>query len=146
MPQPFRLRPGVKALIVRDHKILVVKEKILRNGEEVILHDFPGGGIEPGETLLEALHREVWEEIHATITIGRVVGAWEFFLNESTADPVQIICIGYECQLDGGSEFDFTQNPAEEDIFEAVWLDRTQLNEIFQDDPRIIATIAQVTL
>ena len=50
------VRPSVRAIIVRDGKILMVRSRSLG------FCKFPGGGIEPGESHLEALAREVGEE------------------------------------------------------------------------------------
>jgi 8-oxo-dGTP diphosphatase len=47
-------RPGAYALIVRDNKLLIVDE----NSGWFL----PGGGLEEGESPVEALHREVLEE------------------------------------------------------------------------------------
>ena len=62
------LRPGVKALIVNQGKILMVKERI----EGRIIHDFPGGGVDYGEDLKKALKREVFEEIGLEIKIEKI--------------------------------------------------------------------------
>lgn len=51
----------VTGLIVRDGTVLMGE----RHAEKIYpLHwEFPGGKVEPGETLLEALKRELWEEL-----------------------------------------------------------------------------------
>lgn len=115
-----RIRPGAKALIVHNGKILVITEKTSRG----IIHDFPGGGIEYGESVFEGLVREVKEEINLEVNPIKPVGAWSFILDEWN---VHILCIGYQCELVGSSELDFTQNPADENIFEAHWYTKEEL-------------------
>lgn len=58
-------RPSIYALIFRGDQILLCPEW---NG-----YDFPGGGVELGETLDEALKREVWEETGLSIERDRTV-------------------------------------------------------------------------
>lgn len=115
-----RIRPGVKALIVHNGKILVITEKTSRG----IIHDFPGGGIEYGESIIESLVREVKEEINVDVKPIKPVGAWSFILDEWN---VHILCIGYQCELLGSSELDFTKNSADENIFEAHWYTKEEL-------------------
>src|ERR1043165_6883628 len=59
----------VTALLVNDGKVLMCE----RHTEKIYpLHwEFPGGKVEPGETLVEALKREVHEELHMTCDIIR---------------------------------------------------------------------------
>ena len=40
--------------------------------------EFPGGKIEPGETAEQALHREIWEELETSITIGELLHTIEW--------------------------------------------------------------------
>ena len=55
----IRLRPNVAALIVRpDGQLLVCERASFRGAWQ-----FPQGGVDEGEDLLQALHREVREEI-----------------------------------------------------------------------------------
>ncbi|MDQ5943424.1 MAG: 8-oxo-dGTP diphosphatase [Patescibacteria group bacterium] len=50
-------RVSVKALIIHKSKILLVKEW------DDEWWSFPGGGIEHGESIQDALHREIYEEL-----------------------------------------------------------------------------------
>lgn len=68
------IRINVSALIIRDGKILL-SEYETKSG---LHYNFPGGGVELNETLYDALHREVWEETGATISIGRLLAVWEY--------------------------------------------------------------------
>ncbi len=54
--QKVRVRPSVRGVIIRNGKVCLLHS--IRNGE----YSFPGGGLEMGETQIEALHREVMEE------------------------------------------------------------------------------------
>ncbi|OGJ37303.1 MAG: hypothetical protein A2383_01360 [Candidatus Pacebacteria bacterium RIFOXYB1_FULL_39_46] len=122
-----RIRTGVKALIVNEGKILVVQERLAKDhpDDEQIIHDFPGGGLDLGESLITGLKREVKEEIGLEIEVGQVVGAWDFVVShlDNPTKGVQIVCIGYQCQVKGKKlKFNFDHNPAQEDIFAAKWL------------------------
>jgi ADP-ribose pyrophosphatase YjhB (NUDIX family) len=131
-----RMRPGVKALIVHEDKILMIHEKITRDGEVFEIVDFPGGGLDFGEGLKAALVREVKEELCLDITVGKVVGAWDFVIDikghdDNEARGVHIVCIGYQCELaefvEGEPKIDLTKNPAEEDIFKWGWYTKKEL-------------------
>ncbi len=127
-----RMRPGVKALIVHEGRILMIHELVYRDTNPVEIVDFPGGGIEFGEGLEVALKREVMEEIGLSIRVGKVVGAWDFVLGEKGHDSpekegVHIVCIGYQCELIGDLKIDITKNPSDENIYDARWYTREEL-------------------
>jgi len=58
----------VAALITRDSKLLVCQRK--RGDSHELQWEFPGGKVEAGESLSEALLRELREELGISATIG----------------------------------------------------------------------------
>ena len=134
LPENKKMRPGVKALIVNEGKLLVISEYVVNNGKKVVIHDFPGGGIEFGENLKDALIREVKEEVGLDIKVGKVVGAWDFVLgsrehNDLGKCGTHIVCVGYQCKIIGEPTIDLSKNPAQEDIFDCQWFTKKELLE-----------------
>ena len=65
------IRPGVSA-VIRDETGRVLLQQRTDNG----CWGLPGGAVEFGESVLEALHREVLEETGLTIAVERLVGVY----------------------------------------------------------------------
>jgi 8-oxo-dGTP diphosphatase len=59
-------RSSVAAVIIHDGNLLVVKKR----DEKGVLYSFPPGGQEAGETLIQAVQREVLEEVGYEIQVG----------------------------------------------------------------------------
>ena len=55
--QTYRRRPGAYAILPRDGQVLLTHQ-----AEPTPEFQLPGGGIDPGENAISALHREVIEE------------------------------------------------------------------------------------
>lgn len=72
--QRYRLRPGVYAVLRRGAEILVTHQ-----AEPTPEFQLPGGGIDPGEQPIPALHREVYEETGWKIAVMRHLGAFRRF-------------------------------------------------------------------
>ena len=70
----YTLRPGVYAILPRGSDLLLTHQ--VDPEPEVQL---PGGGIDPGESVLSALHREVFEETGWKIARPRRLGAFRRF-------------------------------------------------------------------
>lgn len=62
------MRQKAYALIVEDGRLLLVRYYYPR--ENAWYWNFPGGTLEPGETLEEAVHREMMEECCVEVSVG----------------------------------------------------------------------------
>jgi ADP-ribose pyrophosphatase YjhB (NUDIX family) len=89
-------RPSVYGVIIEDGKILLSKQW----GDG---YDFPGGGIDLGESIIDALKREVKEETGLDVEIGRIVACENSFFKFRFEDKcVQSILMFYLCKRVGG--------------------------------------------
>lgn len=113
---------SVKALIRHEDKFLILKEA-LHKGD---VWDLPGGKIEYGEAPLDALKREVKEELDLDVQVLRPLGMWYFF---SQTHKHQVICNTFLCKLIGKLKIDTSKNPADEDIIGYQWLTKVELLE-----------------
>ena len=71
----YTLRHGVYAILPRDGSLLLTHQ-----AEPEPEFQLPGGGIDPGESPLRALHREVYEETGWHIAAPRRAGAFRRFV------------------------------------------------------------------
>lgn len=71
----YTLRPGAYALLPLGAQVLITRQ--IGDQDEFQL---PGGGIDPGECPLRALHREVYEETGYRIAEARRLGAFRRFV------------------------------------------------------------------
>lgn len=78
----------VAALIEQDGKLLVCRRK--RGDTFGLLWDFPGGKLEPGETAVAGLERELREELGVAARIGAEVFRTRHQYAE-LAEPIELI-------------------------------------------------------
>ena len=71
----YTLRPGAYAVLMRGNDMLVTHQS-----EPEPEFQLPGGGIDPGEAPVGALHREVYEETGYTITKPTRLGTYRRFV------------------------------------------------------------------
>lgn len=92
--QKYRPRPGVYAILRLGGDLLLTYQE-----EPDAEFQLPGGGIDPGESPLRALHREVFEETGWSIAAPRRLGAFRRFVFMPEYDKwAEKICHIYEAR------------------------------------------------
>ena len=122
----LRWRPSVYAIVMTDSAVLV--------SPQFGAYDLPGGGIELGEQIEDALIREVKEETGIQVKVTKLVMARSNFfkLPASTKGVyIQSVMLYYQCEYVSGSLSDEAFMP-DERIYNQFpeWLPLTKLDEI----------------
>ncbi|MBT3465228.1 NUDIX hydrolase [archaeon] len=112
---------AVKSLIFYDNKYLILNQKIGNN----FIWDLPGGKIKINESKIEALHREVKEEVSLEIKIIKPIGVYWFYRK---SDSVKIICNTFLC-TSNDNKIDLNNNPATENIINYKWIKKEEFKD-----------------
>ncbi|PCJ74491.1 MAG: NUDIX hydrolase [Rhodobacteraceae bacterium] len=87
-------RPGAYGIIRRGRDLLITHQSAPFNEFQL-----PGGGIDPGENAITALHREAFEETGWTIAIERKLGAFLYYTYMPEYDLyARKVCHIFECR------------------------------------------------
>jgi 8-oxo-dGTP diphosphatase len=102
-------------VIERDGKVLIAQR---RPGDPLAGQwEFPGGKVEPGESPVAAMARELREEIGVTVEVGRI---WEVLFHAyPTFDLVMLV---YACRLVEGE-------PRAVEVADVQWVEPARLPE-----------------
>jgi ADP-ribose pyrophosphatase YjhB (NUDIX family) len=101
-PEAIAVRNSAKAVVIHENRVLLIRANL--DGEDCYL--LPGGGQEPGETLSEAVVREVLEETGLAVRVERLLWINEFIgRNHFPGDPRfeadHRVEITFQCSLTG---------------------------------------------
>lgn len=134
----LQFRPSVYGLIIKGQKILLVP---MHDG-----YDFPGGGMHEGETIDEALRREVHEETGLWIKRGEILATESnFFYLKAIGGAFNAITIYYRCRVTGGQLTNKFFDPYEKKFAQkAEWVDLKRVPKLkfingLQDSAGLIA-------
>lgn len=78
------IRITVRAVIIQDGRILLIKKESLSEG---VRYTLPGGALDSGETLHQAVVRECQEEINTRVDAYDVLHIADFFIPKLTPKP-----------------------------------------------------------
>jgi len=124
------IRPGVAAVIFEDGRVL------LQRRDDTRRWGLPGGGVEPGETVRQALIREVREETGLDVEPLRLIGVYSDpahhqIVTYPDGTVVHYVSSVFECAVRAGSL------TCGEESLELDWFDPERLPE----DLMLISTI-----
>lgn len=125
----YRIRPGAYAILEREGKFLLTFQE-----EPDAEFQLPGGGIDPGEGPIQALHREVFEETGWRISVTRRLGAFRRFAYmpdyDLWAEKICHVYLGRPVRRHG---------PASEPGHHAIWASGAAALELIQNEGDHIA-------
>ena len=111
------IRNSAKAIVLRDGKILLNRCRS-RFG---IYYALPGGGQRIGETLEEAIRRELLEETGLSVTPQRMAGVYEQVTQRNEGGPDHKLYFLFLCKLNDIEKL----KPTERDLYQlsSEWVD-----------------------
>ena len=112
---------GVGAVIVEDGRILLVKRA---NEPNRLKWSIPGGLVNAGETLAEALKREIKEECGLEIDVGDVACVSEEVFLENGEIKFHYVIIDFYAKIVGG------ELRVGSDALEAKWVHFDEINDL----------------
>lgn len=116
---PVSIRLSAYAVVINEAQVLIVKNRSEK------LFDIPGGGVEIGETIQEALIREAVEEAGAVIAPRELIYIHEsYFYSRKTNKYFQSVQLFFRADLVGK-----LGTPTEEDNIENKFVDLVDLDK-----------------
>ena len=119
-------RVAVGAVLFDNDRVLLVKRS---NDPAKGMWAVPGGKIQPGETMQQALVREIKEETGLDIEVGDIVFVFDVIKrNEKNEITFHYVIIDFRCDLISG------ELKAGDDAQEARWISRKELNQLIVNE------------
>ncbi|GEN46363.1 NUDIX domain-containing protein [Alkalibacillus haloalkaliphilus] len=125
MSTHIRVRAG--AIIIEDESILLVEF----NDETGVHFNFPAGGVEPNESVVEAVKREAMEEASVDVDVGSLAFTYEYapHLCNYRFGELHQVGMFFNCSIKEGS---FPKLPKDPDPYQTdvKWIPLKDLHKI----------------
>ncbi|TKC18169.1 NUDIX domain-containing protein [Robertmurraya kyonggiensis] len=123
----YHIRVRACALIIENNSILLVEF----NDERGIHYNLPAGGVEPNESILEAVRREAIEEASIDVEVGPLAIVYEYapHLSSNRFGTTQSLQLMFDCKIKDGSIPKMPANPDPNQIG-VKWIELSELDEI----------------
>jgi 8-oxo-dGTP diphosphatase len=121
--EDLTFRPSVYGVIIEHGKILLSKQW---DG-----FDLPGGGIELGETINDALIREIKEETGFDAEVNGIIDCRNSFFRTLKGKNFHSILLYYTCKIIGGSiSVKYLDEAEKSYLGQAEWVDLARIENI----------------
>ncbi|MCR2821275.1 NUDIX domain-containing protein [Lederbergia panacisoli] len=123
----YHIRVRACALIIENQNILLVEF----SDEKGVHYNLPAGGVEPNESIIEAVQREAMEEATVEVEVGPLAFAYEYapHINLSAYGNTHTLGLMFECKIKEGSIPKMPENP-DENQTNVVWIPLSELKDI----------------
>lgn len=123
----YHIRVRACALILENDSILLVEFK----DENGLHYNLPAGGVEPNESVVEAVRREAKEEASIEVEVGPLAFVYEYapHLNLNKYGETHSLGLMFECKIKDGFIPKLPNNP-DPNQTDVKWIKLTQLNDI----------------
>ncbi|ANC78527.1 NUDIX hydrolase [Fictibacillus phosphorivorans] len=124
----YHIRVRVGALIIENDEILLTEFDDPYRG---VFYDFPAGGAEPHESLIEAVKREAREEADIDVEVGPLAFVYEYapHLNENKYGHIHTLVMMFDCTLKSGSTPRLPEKP-DPNQTAVKWVPITELEDL----------------
>jgi 8-oxo-dGTP diphosphatase len=124
----YHIRVRACALIIENDAVLLVEFE----DENGVHYNLPAGGVEKGESLIEAVKREAWEEAAIEVEVGPIAFVHEMaphLLSKSSDTTIHQISIIFDCKR---KEHSVPKLPETRDLNQTgvKWIPLSKLHEI----------------
>lgn len=110
----FRFRKSARAVLLNDKN-----EVSIQHVGKYDYYKLPGGGVEPGETIEEALKREMVEEVGCDLEIIKPLG---LIIEYRNSHELLHLSYGYLCNVKGDISEPAYEQGEIDDEFKPVWM------------------------
>ncbi|MCC3359276.1 NUDIX domain-containing protein [Bacillus sp. REN16] len=125
MTYHIRVRAG--AVIIENNSILLVEFK----DENGLHYNLPSGGVEPNETVIEAVQREAMEEASVDVEVGPLAFVYEYapHSNSNKYGETHSLSLLFECEIKESFTPSFPSNP-DPNQTDVKWIPLSKLQDI----------------